>query len=637
MSLRLKITFYAILFLWCSQLYGQQSSSTDIRFTILHTNDEHSHLIPIPAVDDHSELDNTAGGGIARLAGVIDLVRQEKAKTGEPVLLFSGGDNLGGPAFGWLPLRNGLAPEMSLFHMMGYDAITIGNHEFDYGSDVYARYLSDAGYPEAANQTVILGTNTRPPRDHPMNKLGIKNHVIKELDNGLRIGILGLIGYDAISKTAQPGPVQFDDPIESARKAITELLQEDVDLIISVNHSGVAEDRQLAETLPEIDIIVGGHTHTPLHEPVFVGETVIVQAGSYMQFLGRLELSYNPVEDRLSVINRETGQPFLMPINSTSPVNREIADEVERYTNILNEWLDELTTSSISDIRQTIAYSDFPVLRDEFQRESAIGNFVTDAMKYSAQRVLDQPVDIAVQANGAIRSNIMPGEAEWSRGEITFYDMMMAFGLGSGSDGTPGYPLVSFYLTEQEVRNALEVSILLSELMGDNYFLQFSGLHTIYNPDRAVLFTIPFIGTPIPSSRAVLRADLVNGDQTESIRRDSDNLLHVVTDYYIAGFLPMVGERLPNLTITLRDENGRAITLDEAVVYDGDRQLKVWSSVLDYVQTFEQNEDGLPVIPAQYKAPEGRQTVTYTLPLWVWPVAAVILIGFVIFLIVKRK
>lgn len=635
--MRFKFTIFVILLLWSAQLQGRQSTETDLRFTILHTNDEHSHLIPIPAVNDHPEYRNLAGGGIARLAGAINMIRTEKKQTGEPVLLFSAGDILGGPAFGWLPLQEGLAPELNLFQKMGYDAITIGNHEFDYGSDVYARYLSDAGYPAAAEQPVILGTNVRPPHDHPLSERGIKNHFIKELDNGLRIGIFGLIGNDAISKTAEPGPVQFDDPFESAKKAVEELQKQNVDLIISINHSGVSEDRQLAELLPEIDIIVGGHTHTALHGPIYVEDTIIVQAGNYMQYLGRLELSYNRELDEISILNEENGNTFLIPIDSTINEDEDVFAEVERYTEILNGWLRDFTDGAVGNIRATIAYSDFPVYRNEIQRESAIGNFVTDAMKFSAEKVLDQPIDIAVQANGAIRSDIKPGTEVWNQGEITFYDMMMAFGLGSGDDGSPGYPLVSFYLTEAEVRNALEVSILLSELMGDNYFLQFSGLNMIYNPERAVLFTIPFAGTPVPSSRAVLGAELVDGEETRTLRKDSDQLIHVVTDYYIAGFLPMVGERLPGLAITLRDENGRAISLDEAIIMDGDHQLKVWTSVLDYVQSLEKNEYGIPVIPARYETPEGRLTITYTLPLWVWPVAALLLIGLVIFLIVRRR
>ena len=635
--MKFKFTFFAVFCFVPVLLFGQQNLQNEIRFTILHTNDEHSHLIPIPVVEYHREFQSTARGGIARLAGAINQIRTQKAEVGEPVLLFSGGDILGGPAFGWLPLREGLAPELNLFQKMGYDAVTIGNHEFDYGADVYARYLADAGYPEASERTVILGTNTRPPQDHPLNERGIRNYFIKELENGLRVGVFGLIGNDAISKTAQPGPVVFDDPIESARKAVIELTEQGVDLLISVNHSGVAEDRELARAIPEIDVIVGGHSHTPIHQPIIEGETVIVQAGHYMQFLGVLELVWNPNDRSLRVVNDENGTPHLIPIQNNTPVDSLIAEEVENYEKILNDWLSELTGGEMDDIRRTIAISDFPITRNEPQRESTIGNFVTDAIKYSANRVLDRPVDIAVQANGAIRSNIEPGTEVWNNGKITFYDMMMAFGLGSGDDGSPGYPVVSFFLTEAEVRNALEVSVLLSELIGDNYFMQFSGLNMMYNPDRAVLFRVPFTGTPVPSSRSILRAELVNGEEVTPIRKDSENLIHVATDYYIASFLPMVGERLPDLSITLRDENGRAISLDEAVVMDGDQQLKVWRSVLEYTHSFEKNEDNIPVVPQRYEVPEGRLSVTFTLPLWIWPLAAIVLLGLVIFLIAKRR
>lgn len=638
MKLKLKFTFFILLFAAAGPLDALQSDQDEIRFTILHTNDEHSHLIPIPAVDDHPGFENSADGGIAGLAGSIREIRRQKSESGEPVLLFSGGDILGGPSFGWLPLREGLAPELNLFQRMGYDAVTIGNHDFDYGADVYARYLSDAGYPEANEQTAILGTNTRPPPDHPLSERGIQNHILLELENGLRIGVFGVIGNDAISKTAQPGPVQFDDPIESARKAIEELRKKGADILISVNHSGVKEDRQLARELPDIDVIVGGHSHTTLFEPVRVGKTVIVQAGSYMQYLGVLELGWDPETGKVSIRNEKNDRPFLKPIDGRAPVDAEIAADVDRYQQILNEWLAEITDEKVTDIRQTVAVSDFQILRNEPQRESAIGNYITDAMKFSAGRILDRPVDVAVQANGAIRSDIVSGTEEWSEGKISFYDMMMAVGLGSGRDGSPGYPLVSFYLTEQEVRNALEVSVLLSELMGDNYFLQFSGLNMIYNPDRAVLFTIPFTGTPVPTTRAVLRAELVReGEESRRIQKGSEELLHVVTDYYIAGFLPMVGELLPSLAIQLRDEDGNPVDLGETVVMDGGEQYKVWQAVLDYTRSFESGEMGYPVIPGVYSSPEGRQIVTYTLPLWVWPVAAILLIGVVIVVIVRRR
>ena len=620
--------FICLLFL-SNSLYGQQNENL-LHFTILHTNDEHSHLIPHPAIDDHPELENPAIGGFARLAGAVNRIKEQKTEAGESVMIFSGGDILGGPAFGWLPLKEGLAPELTLFHQIGYDAITIGNHEFDYGPDVLADYLKAAGYPEAQSKTRFLGTNTRPPADHPLSDLDIQKHYLKELENGLRIGVLGLIGEDAISKTAQPGAVEFDDPIESAKQAVLALQESGADIIISVNHSGVYEDRLLAREVSEIDIIVGGHSHTPLYEPIVENGVIIVQAGSYLDYLGQLELSWNP-ENRTVSIRNDDETPFLLPLDSSVQPDVEIMDEVERYREILNDWVNELTNGRISRVTQPIAESSFSIDRNEPQRESAIGNYITDAMKMAATQIAGKDVDIAVQANGAIRANIKPGTQEWSENQISFYDMMMATGLGSGPDKTPGYPLVAFYLTEGEVRNALEVSVLLSELLGDNYFLQFSGLRMMYDPNRAVLMNIPFSGTPLPTSMAVLSAELEREDgEFYPLPKDGEELLHVVTDYYIAGFLPMVGERLPQLSIELKDEHGNPTDLDGAIVYANGEELKVWQAVLEYTLSHEIGDLDLPVIPEKYAGPEDRLKVVYTLPLWVWPL---LIIAFIIALV----
>ncbi|MCC5942787.1 MAG: bifunctional metallophosphatase/5'-nucleotidase [Balneolaceae bacterium] len=615
-----------------------QAGEGTYRFTILHTNDEHSHLIPHPAADDHPEYSNSAVGGFARLAGAIYRIRDQKEAQGEPVMIFSGGDILGGPAFGWLPLKDGVAAEMKLFQAIGYDAITIGNHEFDYGPDVLASYLEAAGYPDASSKTVILGTNTRPPSDHALSQMGIKNHYIKKLDNGLKIGIFGLLGDDAINKTAVPGPVEFDDPIKSARKAVEELQSAGADLIISVNHSGVQEDRKLAREVPEINIIVGGHSHTPLYEPVFEGETVIVQAGSYLSYLGIIEFEWNRGEQKVTVLNEANGNPFLLPLDSSVEPDEEIAAKVDEYRAILNEWVTELTNGTIMDITQPVASSNFALRGGRFQEETTIGNYITDAMKQAAETATGKRVDVAAQANGAIRAEVVPGREEWSEGIITFYDLIMATGLGSGDDGNPGYPLVSFYLTEDEMRRALEVSVLLSELLDNSYFLQFSGVRMAYDPNRAVLFRVPFSGTPIPTSRAVLSAELLReSDDHESLRRGSQELLHVVTDRYIAGFLPLVGDLVPNLSIELKDENGNPVELDDTIIKQNGEELKVWQAVLNYTLSHQVQELDLPEIPARYETTEERMRVVRTLPLWVWPLFIFVMILSVIVLIIRRR
>ena len=565
-----------------------------LRLTILHTNDEHSHLLPQPMAllrnssgDDNYGQETggpTALGGYARIAGMVDQIRREKEAEGDPVLLFSGGDFLGGAPFAWLLLQ-GLAPELHLKQLIGYDAVVIGNHEFDYGTDRLADYLRRAGYPENNEGTAILGSNIVPPDNHPLARSGIQQTVFRDLDNGMRVGIFGLIGDDAVSKTAFPEPMEFSDPIETARRMVDILADQGADLIISVNHSGVEEDRLLAHEVPGIDLIVGGHSHTPLYEPIVEAGTVIVQAGNYLEYLGRLELSWHPDTGELSILNEEKGTPYLMRMDHSVPVDSDVEEMVRFYEETLNQRVRELTGGTIADLRQPVARSEGALTRKRMQ-EHGLGSLIADAIRLTTSEVVGERVDIAVQANGAIRSDLLPG----LESEIPFYDLVMTSGLGFGEGENPGFPVVSFWLTGEEIRRVMEISHLLSELRGDTYFLQFSGVRKEYDPRRAILMNIPFTGTPIPTLRTVTRAERFtgdgiqeNGEGWQTLERDDGELYRVATDYYIASFLPLVGELLPDLMIELKDEDGHAVELDDTVVYRNGEQLKVWQALVEFV------------------------------------------------------
>ncbi len=637
----LKRTFYFLLIILIAPnvTFAQEK----IPFTILHTNDEHSHLIPHPSVDDHPEMGNPTIGGFARLGGMVQQIRDQKSAVNEPVLLFSGGDFIGGPVFGWLALH-GYAAELNLMQQIGYDAVVIGNHEFDFGTDVLADYLKTAGYPEAHKRTAILGTNHIIPDDHPLAEGLIKKTMLKTLENGLSVGVFGLIGEDAISKTASPKPVTFEYYIDAAKRAVQLLQDQGADVIISVNHSGQIEDQILAREVNGIDVVVGGHFHTPLYEPITEGNTIIVQAGSYTEYLGQLELNWLPDEGRVEMRNHETNQPFLIRLDDDTPVDPNIEQEVNRYEEILSEWVGEMTDGLITDIRQTIVRSDFPLNRAHKQ-ESAIGNLITDAMRMVTGEVIGKKVDVAVQANGAIRGSINPGSMPWSEGQISFYDVMTTTGLGSGPDGSPGYPIVAFYLTGEEIRNAMEVSVLLSEMLMDNYFLQFSGASMEYDPFRALWLTVPVIDQPLPSSRSVMSAKLFEGDgiqHAEGMRpleKDDQNLYLVVTDYYIAGFLPMVGDLLPNLGIAFKNSDGELIELDDAIVMQNGNELKVWQTVAEYAMSFS-DESGYSMIPDEYRAANSRLLQVDGGSLWFWPsvvLMVLILAGLVVIVMRRRK
>lgn len=630
----IRFTLHTILLLFvCTSSISAQDA---LHFTILHTNDEHSNLIPHPVVDYHSTQPNPALGGFARLGGLIQKIRSEKEYSGEPVLLFSGGDIIGGPAFGWLALK-GYAAELDLMQMAGYDGIVLGNHEFDFGTNVLASYLSEAGYPDAHSHTSVLGTNFNIPAEHPLSNAQIKRTVVRTLSNGLKVGYFGLLGEDAISKTAFPDPVTFSHYADAARIAVDELMDDGVDVIIAITHSGQVEDVDLAQRVPEIDVIVGGHFHTALYEPIIVGKTIIVQAGSYLRYLGQIELRWLPDEQRVKVRNDENSTPFQIPVDDTSPIHPEIAERVLWYETELNKIVTEFTDESITDIRQRIALSDFPLSASPPKKESNLGNFITDALRLVSQNETGTKTDIAVQANGAIRGHVNPGTMPWSHNEISFYDLMLTTGLGSGPDGNPGYPVVGFYLTGDEIRRAMEISVLLSEIMANNYFLQFSGAGMKYDPSRALWLRVPVTGTPIPSLRSVKNAWLINDtDQSRTpLKKKDDQLYRVVTDYYIASFLPQIGKLLPQLDIQFKDANGNPIELNDTVIQRNGKELKVWQAVVSYAMMHITKSD-ISEIPSTYQNTGARLVIVNMYPLWILPLTIIILLSIITFFLIRR-
>lgn len=624
----------------------------ELHFCILHTNDLHSALIPhSPAVDYQPGVDNDAIGGFARLASAVNEIRENKRQDGEPVLLLDAGDFLGGTPFAWLALQ-GYSAELTIMHEMGYDAVVIGNHEFDYGPDVLAGYLLQAGYPEAHEKTLVLASNMQAPGDHQLAAQGLyRSTGLLELENGLKIGVFSLIGDPAVLVIGDSGGVRFADPFETARSMVDDLRGSGADVIVAITHSGLDEDRELARRVAGIDIIVGGHCHTALHKPILEGGTIIVQTGDQGTYLGQLDLAYDASHDEVRVRNEENGRPFLVQIGNSLVPDPSIDAMIQEYTAILNAHVSVMSGGVFDDIMGTVARSDFVLSNQPPFKETPLGNFVTDAMRFVAQEVTGKKVDIAGQANGAIRKSIFPGTATHSAANLSFYEIAETSCMGYGLDGYAGCPVVSLYITGEEVRRLLEIAVLLQEFLGDSFFMQFSGLRYSYNPNNAVLLTIPFIDLPIPTGRAVIRAELYTGDGIQPadgegyvpLRRGGETLYHVVTDAYLILFLPVVTEMLPRLEIVPKNAEGEPVPLeriDELIVHHADgRELKIWEAVLIYAAAQEHGLDGIPSIPDYYDTVAGRINRTWSFPFigWLLLIAAVLVTGTVLFILHRRK
>jgi len=574
--------------------------------TILHTNDEHSALLPhSPAVDHHPTQDDPTVGGFARLATAIEGIREVKEEEGEPVLLFNAGDFLGGSAFGWLAPQ-GHAAELSLLRMMGYDAVVIGNHEFDYGPDVLAHYLKVAGYPEGHEDTLVLGSNISPPEEHPLAAAElVSNAGLFRLNNGLTVGVFGLIGEDAIEVTHDTGGIEFLDQHEVARESVRSLRESGADLVVAVTHAGVEEDKELASAVPGIDVIVGGHCHTALYEPIEQDNTIIVQAGAYGGYLGKLELAYEPATGGVRTRNPENDRPFLVPIDDRFAPHPEVQAAVDEYTAALNAYISGITDEEFDDILAPVARSEFVVRNAPPLAETPAGNFVTDAMRLIAGDLTGERVDVAVMANGNIRRCLVPGTTAHSKGKLSFYDIVEAVGLGIGADGHAGYPLVSAYLTGEELHRLLTVAVVLEAFMGNSYFLQFSGLRYSYQP--AALSVIEghlFTGEGLQPA--------AGDEEFTPLERGDQELYHVVTDAYVYTFLPLAAELLPHLTIEPKNADGEPIPPERVhelfIRHEDGRELKVWETVLLHAAGQPSGEHGLPVIPDYYEETTGRIT-----------------------------
>jgi len=232
-TLILSITFSA---------YAQKS------IVILHTNDTHSRIEPLPETDRYA----AGKGGVERRINYIEQMRKEH----DNVLLLDAGDFLQGTPY--FNLFKGEV-EVEAMNMMGYDAVTLGNHEFDYGLEILEKVVRAATFP-------ILSSNY----DFSETALSglIKPWLILKRD-GVKIGIIGIdIRPEGLISSANWAGMKYLDPVQTANRLAAELrTQHKCDVIICLSHLGYVPDTRLAESTQNIDLIIGGHSHTFMEEP----------------------------------------------------------------------------------------------------------------------------------------------------------------------------------------------------------------------------------------------------------------------------------------------------------------------------------------------------------------------------------
>ncbi len=574
------------------------------RVTIVHTNDLHSYFNGTGPISDYNPrrlFSDETRGGLARIAALVERERR-RARPGQEVLALDGGDYSMGTAFSALSVSHGA--ELQLLDAMGFTATTIGNHEFDFGPANLARSLVNG--LEGASSLHVLASNLVFDPDDPgdddlaalMGDL-VHEWVVVELDNGLKVGIFGLLGQGAYQLAPSAPPVTVRSPVEAAREMV-ELLreQENVDLVFCVSHSGVdmgslpGEDETIAKNVDGLDVIVSGHSHTLLEEPLQIGDTLVVQVGAYGEHVGRLTL----VEEDGAMVLEDYEA---MPVDSSIPGEPTILEFIDGYEAALDAALFEGLGISY---REPVAVTAFDIPRVRFA-EAPIGNLVTDGILASVRRALpDAQVDIAIEANGVLRAGLLSG----ATGRILMADLLHVLPLGTGPDGLLGYPMLLVYLTAAELKTTAEIAAGFAPSLGaDSFYLQVAGMRFDYREDANLFRKVQAI---------YLGTETEGYDETPlDTSAENTRLYGVAVNLYIGQMLSVLESMLPALSIVPKDADGNPIEdLTDALVdlAPGATQveeLKLWQTLLELLQHFPiDEEEGLPRVPERYSAPQGR-------------------------------
>ena len=530
--------------------------------TILFTHDLHSHFLPQPAEDGGES------GGYARLKTAID---RERA-TYPDALLLDGGDFSIGSLVQTLYTTE--AAELRTMGALGYDAATLGNHEFDHTGVGFARMLNaaaDSGDPLPA----LLEANYRPSADNPdkdfiqqaMDHYGVQETMLLER-GGITYGIFGLMGVDS-DDCAPTSGFALEDAAQSAERCVASLKEQGAELIICLSHSGtngeakLSEDEKLAKAVDGIDVIISGHTHTTLTEPIVVNGTYIVSCGPYCENLGSLTLIWGGND------KKRLRDYHLTPIDETLPEDPDIAAMVEMWKDKVGETYLSRYGLTYDQVLTTTSF-DLSTPVSGVQENNGLGSLVADAFRWAARTLTAEPYEghtVAVTADGVLRAPLRTGE-------ITTSQAFDVLSMGVGADGTSGFPLVAVYLTGKELKSVAEVDASVTPIMPVAQ-LYVSGARYSFNTNRMFF-------------NRVYNACLLAGDGTEQEIAD-DQLYRVVTGMYSAQMLGTVKEKsMGLLSLEPKMADGSPVTdFNDCILYDKDgNEIKEWYALAAYLQTF---------------------------------------------------
>ena len=565
---------------------------------ILFTHDLHSNLAPYPVPSSDESVIKT--GGYARLATAISRERLGKE---DKTLVLDAGDFSMGTLFH--TIRETRSSELVLMGLMGYDATTFGNHEFDFGPAYLGRALLAAKKQNRGKLPAIVASNSvfdskaaelaefsKAYNEYPV----LPYTVIRR--GRLVIGLFGLVGKDAALYVPEAKPVTFSDPIEAARKTIGILRgKEKVDMVICLSHSGtwldktISEDEILAKSVPGIDVIISGHTHSVLDPYIKVKNTYIVSSGSYGRYLGRL------------VVSRGLGGSFKavdyknIAITSELPEDANIAGLIKSF----EKEIDQAYLARFGyNYGQVLAQAPFSLPEPDWGKcqdrvkcmTSGLGDLVTDAFIYAVKKSEGEnyrEISLAFEGFGQIRSPI-------AKGPVTVNDAFRLLALGIGPDGVFGSGLCAFWLSGAEIKKALELETTVARAKHD-LRLQISGMRFSYEPRAPAFERVRLVEVLMPDGQYQPLVD--------------SRLYRVATGWKVL----LMRKNLEllsggKISFVPKDEAGNIIAdlASTRVFVDSAKtiELKSWLAVAMYLQSFPSGPEGLPEIPEEYRNPQAK-------------------------------
>lgn len=603
MALLLAFVFLTSVFPAPEALAAETSSAGAKQLDLLFTHDTHSHLDSFLTVLDG---ENATRGGFARIKTLIKQAKEDNPDT----LILDAGDFSMGTLVQTIYATD--APELRMLGALGCDVTTLGNHEFDYRSAGLAGALQaarDSGDPVpamvlcnidwAAMEAEGLTQDQQLLKD-AFEAYGMKDYTVVTKGD-VRIAVLGVFGQDSL-ECAPTCVLKFRDISEAAADTVQTIQEkEDVDMIVCVSHSGTdpdpakSEDEILAKNVPEIDVIISGHTHTTLSEPIVCGNTYIVSCGEYGKNLGSMSLSQDQ-NGRWILDEYE-----LIPITPDIPQDAATQEKIGQFMDIVDEtYLSRYGWKADQTLAQNDIVFATPDMLYDKAGEYNLGCILSDAFAYAVESADDfdgHPVDVSIVPSGCVRDT-------FAVGDVTVTDVFNSYSLGIGADGVPGYPLISIWLTGKELKIGAEIDASVSELM-HSARLYTSGMNYSFNPHRMILNKVTDC--------------YLTDDEGNRVELEDDKLYRVVCDLYSGQMLGAVTDvSYGILSVQPKFEDGTPIeNIEDAIITSDGEEIKAWAAVAEYMLSFpDTDKDGIANIPQYYASAHDRKVIEDSTSIW---------------------